>query len=458
MEQSFLYSINTDTEEKTLLRRFVENLDWVLLGSLVYLVGIGLLTVYSATLHFPRPEKLIITQGMSVLIGFIGMVILASFNYQLFRQFMYPAYAVSIMLLVAVLVAGTTVKGTRGWFNLGYFSFQPVELAKIAYVLVLAGFLDSRWRDIKRWTTLAVALLILLGQIFFIMLQPDFSSTLSYFPLTLAVLFVAGVEPLYLIGIMLFSGIAVGIPLAATFFKLQPALLDAHPLLNFLVNAMHGGMHALLILLAVVAFLFFLWWFLSKLFVQLPLAYPILLSLIIVAGSFSSLAVQKSLKDYQRKRLIVFINPEIDPLGSGYNIIQSKIAIGSGRFLGKGVFSGTQSQLGFLPEQHTDFIFSVVGEETGFFVSQLTILVYLLLIWRSMVVAREARDRYGSLVAVGLATMFAFYAIINIGMVMGMMPATGLPLPFLSYGGSSMVSSLWAMGILFSIQIRRFTH
>jgi rod shape determining protein RodA len=145
-------------------------------------------------------------------------------------------------------------------------------------------------------------------------------------------------------------------------------------------------------------------------------------------------------------------------LGSGYNIIQSKIAIGSGRLLGKGLFAGTQSQLGFLPEQHTDFIFSVVGEEMGYAISELTLMFYFLLVWRSLIVAREARDRFGSLVATGIGTMFAFYGIINIGMVMGIMPAAGLPLPLLSYGGSSMVSSLWAIGILLSINIRRFTN
>jgi rod shape determining protein RodA len=192
--------------------------------------------------------------------------------------------------------------------------------------------------------------------------------------------------------------------------------------------------------------------------VAIPFIYPLVLSLIIALGSVSSLGVQKTLKEYQRKRLIVFLNPEVDPLGSGYNIIQSKIAIGSGQAFGKGLFSGTQAQLGFLPEQHTDFIFSVLGEETGFIFSMLTLIFYFVLVWRALVVAKESRDRYGSLVAVGIAVMFAFYATINMGMVMGMMPATGLPLPLLSYGGSSMVSALWALGILFSIHIRRFTH
>jgi len=272
-------------------------------------------------------------------------------------------------------------------------------------------------------------------------------------------MFVAGIEPLYLLGIMLYGLLAAGIPLMATFFKLQPALLEDHPALDYLVGAARGNhTHALIIIISAVGGIFLLWWFLTRLRFVIPFIYPVALSVIILFGSVSSVAVNKSLKEYQRKRLIVFLSPDIDPLGSAYNIIQSRIAIGSGQVFGKGLFQGTQSQLGFLPEQHTDFIFSVIGEETGYLISQLTVLLYFMLVWRGMVIAREARDRFGSLVAVGISTMFAFYALINIGMVMGMMPATGLPLPLLSYGGSSMVSALWAIGILFSIHVRRFTN
>jgi rod shape determining protein RodA len=164
------------------------------------------------------------------------------------------------------------------------------------------------------------------------------------------------------------------------------------------------------------------------------------------------------LKDYQRKRLVMFLNPKVDPCGAGYNIIQSKIAIGSGRFAGKGFKRGSQIQLGFLPEQHTDFIFSVIGEEGGWIMAQLTLFLYFLFIWRALAVAKEARDRYGSLVAVGFAAMFTFYAVINIGMVMGIMPVMGIPLLILSYGGSSIFSSLCAVGILCSIHMRRHTY
>ncbi len=195
-----------------------------------------------------------------------------------------------------------------------------------------------------------------------------------------------------------------------------------------------------------------------KLRVKISIIYPVILCGTILIGCVASIPVEKSLKDYQRKRLVVFLNPKVDPRGAGYNIIQSKIAIGSGRFTGKGFKKGTQTQLGFLPEQHTDFIFSVIGEEGGWIMSQLTLFLYFLFIWRALAIAKEARDRYGSLVAAGFAAMFTFYAVINIGMVMGIMPVTGIPLLFLSYGGSSIFSSLCAVGILCSIHMRRHIY
>ncbi|MGM0603129.1 MAG: rod shape-determining protein RodA [Bacillota bacterium] len=161
------------------------------------------------------------------------------------------------------------------------------------------------------------------------------------------------------------------------------------------------------------------------------------------------------LQEYQLNRLIVFINPDIDPYGSGYNIIQSKIALGSGRLSGKGLFAGTQNQLNFLPEKHTDFIFSVIGEEFGFIGSASVILLYFFLLWQFMNIAEKARDRYGYLVVTGIMAMFLFHILENIGMTMGIMPITGIPLPFISYGGSFMATSLLAVGIVINVNIRK---
>jgi len=161
------------------------------------------------------------------------------------------------------------------------------------------------------------------------------------------------------------------------------------------------------------------------------------------------------LRDYQKNRIILFLNPNLDPLGGGYNVIQSRIAIGSGGFLGNGIFSGLQSQLNFLPAQHTDFIFSVVGEELGFVGTILLLGLYAVILWRGIKIALEARDLLGSLLAAGAVSFLFFHIVVNIGMAMGMLPATGLPLPFLSYGGSFMISNLMVIGILLNVQLHK---
>jgi rod shape determining protein RodA len=195
-----------------------------------------------------------------------------------------------------------------------------------------------------------------------------------------------------------------------------------------------------------------------KLRFRIPWQYPLFLSLIVGVGMYSAHLAQHFIKDYQRKRIMVFLSPGFDPLGAGYHILQSEIAVGSGRFFGKGLFSGTQTHLGFLPEQHTDFIFSVIGEEMGFMWAAVVILAFGILAWRAFFIARETQDRFGALIAVGIGCVFAFECVMNIGMVIGILPVTGLALPFVSYGGSHMVSSFIAIGLLLSINFRRYIY
>jgi len=164
------------------------------------------------------------------------------------------------------------------------------------------------------------------------------------------------------------------------------------------------------------------------------------------------------LEDYQKARITTFINPESDPLGAGYQIAQSKIAVGSGALLGKGFMSGTQSQLKFIPEQHTDFIFSVLAEELGFLGVSFTLGLYFILFSRSVNAARNARDRRGIFLAMGLVSVLLFHVLVNVGMVIGVMPTTGIPLPLLSYGGSSVISSFIAIGLILNVRVRRFTN
>jgi len=160
------------------------------------------------------------------------------------------------------------------------------------------------------------------------------------------------------------------------------------------------------------------------------------------------------LKEYQRRRLLAFVHPSLDPLGSGYGIIQSKIAVGSGLVWGKGLFEGTQGVLRFVPEHHTDFIFSVIGEEVGFVGSMLLLGLFLLFVWRGLHIAAVARDRFGGLVAVGIVSMVAFHVFVNVGMTVGIMPITGIPLPFISYGGSALMAMVWATAILLNVGMR----
>ena len=180
-----------------------------------------------------------------------------------------------------------------------------------------------------------------------------------------------------------------------------------------------------------------------------------LLGMIFTAGIAVLPIFWHFLKDYQKMRLLVFMNPNVDPLGSGYHIIQSKIAIGSGMLYAKGLFGGTQSQLNFLPENHTDFIFAVVGEELGFIGGLVLLVLYLILLRRGVKVAREASDNFGMLLAVGITSMLGFHVLVNVGMTTGIMPVTGIPLPFMSYGVSSLTTNLMSIGILLNIYMRR---
>ena len=180
-----------------------------------------------------------------------------------------------------------------------------------------------------------------------------------------------------------------------------------------------------------------------------------LLGSIFAAGIACMPILWHFLKDYQKMRIMVFMDPNVDPLGSGYHIIQSKIAIGSGMLFGKGLFGGTQSQLNFLPENHTDFIFAVVGEELGFIGAAFLLVLYLIVLWRGVKIAREASDTFGMLLAVGITSMLAFHVLVNVGMTTGIMPVTGIPLPLMSYGVSSLTTNIMSIAILLNIHMRK---
>ncbi|MDR2676671.1 MAG: rod shape-determining protein RodA [Endomicrobium sp.] len=442
--------------EKDFFHRIIHNMDYCLIFAVMILLVIGFTAIYSSASNCIMTSfKYISVQFTALGLGFIAFIMLASFNYQYYEHTYKFIYTLSIILLSSVLIFGSVKRGTKGWFDFGFIAFQPVEIAKIMFILVLASILNRK--KVKKGLFLIHIFLAFFGHLLFIMLQPDFSSTLSYFPITLVLLFVSGIDLFYLFCVIILCFFAMSIPLVKIFLLQMEFLQNSVFIANFIVS-LKNSLTMIYIIVIIILFIMSCWWFLQKLRIKISIIYPLILCISILLGCMASVFIEKSLKDYQKKRLIVFLNPKIDPKSSGYNITQSKIAIGSGKLFGKGFKNGTQTQLGFLPEQHTDFIFSVIGEEGGWIMSQLTLIFYWIFIWRSLIISKEARDKYGSFVALGLASMFTFYAVINIGMVMGIMPVTGIPLPFLSYGGSSIFSSLCAIGILCSISIRKHTY
>lgn len=439
-------------------RQFLSRLDWRLLVAVSGLIVFGLIGVYSATMRQGIPEVYLFKQISYMFLGIIFLVVIVSINYQFLFGLGNVIYLFSVILLVSVLLFGSVLRGTRGWFNLGYFYFQPTEITKFLFIISLAEFLVKNWRNMGHWRSLIYPTLMLLLQVFLILLQPDFSGTLVYFPVFLIMLFLAGARLLHLLVIVLFGLLAGGIPLVSTLASLKLKVVETPFWLKFwkaVFLATAGGKYTLFVVVAVVFLIFLFWYLLYQLRYRIPFIYALVLALVVISGSIASRMVVHSLKDYQRRRLIVFLSPGTDPFGAGYNVLQSKIAVGSGGIFGRGLFGGTQSHLGFLPEQHTDFIFAVLAEELGFVGSILLLLLYFLVVWRAYVISRDARDKFGSLIAAGICTAFAFYGIINIGMVLGLMPATGLGLCFVSYGGSQMVSSFIALGLLLNIQIRK---
>ncbi len=427
------------------------HIDIALILATVFIVATGILTIHSTD----TSGGYVVRQTVAAGVGLIGMLFLMVLPYQIFRAYIRPIYIFMLIVLIGVLFFGSNLRGTRGWYHVGPVYIQSSEVAKLCFVITLAGFLDRR----IQWFTpksLVLPLVVAMVPIALIIIQPDFSSSLVYFPMMLVMFYVAGARALHLLAICLIGALAVGIPLVSTYFSLLGDGIKKNAVLFFLSQAFKGGWPGVWLFLGICSTLILTWWFLRKMRVYIPSLYLWVTLSLIMAGILGAMATNRVIKVYQRKRLIAFVNPELDPLGGGYNVRQSQIAIGSGRILGKGYGAGTQSRLGFLPSRHTDFIFSVIGEELGFIRAIIVLSVYFLIIWRGFEISLVARDRFGGLMAAGFASMFAFYALLNLGMTMGMAPVAGVPLPMVSYGGSSVVSSMFAVGLLLSIHWRRY--
>jgi rod shape determining protein RodA len=360
-------------------RRLVVNFDWVLLLSVLLLVGAGILNLYSATANWATPGGAFYLKQLFWFSAGLGLMLLTcAVDYRHFEHYAFHAYFLTNGLLLYVLLFGKTSMGATRWIHLGVFNLQPSEVTKLVVILLLARIFGRTAKPGGYGLSdLWAPVILLLIPFVLIIRQPDLGTALL-------LLFIA-------VSMLLFAGLQ-----RRTFVTLGVAGLAA----------VGGG------------------WFM--------------------------------LHDYQRERVMTFLNPEADPLGSGYHIIQSKIAVGSGGFWGKGFMQGTQSQLSFLPERHTDFAFSVFAEEWGFSGSLLLLLTYLFLVVWGIYIARRAADRFGMFLAFGAIAMIFWHIVINLAMVIGLLPVVGVPLPLFSYGGTSMITTMIGIGLLMNVSMRRF--
>ncbi|MCK4924616.1 MAG: rod shape-determining protein RodA [Spirochaetes bacterium] len=432
--------------KKTILGRV--KIDYALLISFLILIVVGILTIYSAG----GDSNQHIRQIYWAITGIVIFVLMLLVNYHRMGEYAFFIYLAGLLMLILVLLIGKRVRGAKSWITVAWgFGFQPSEFVKITVIIALARFLDRVGDDIKSLKNVIIALGICVIPMGLILLQPDFGTALVYLPICMIMLFFAGIKYTHLISLLIIFGIAVVLPLLATFSKLTHSgtliflqVLDDTKTV-FLIALMFGLFSGIMFILYRIT--------------KKSLLYKAsTVFLIFFTGLILAAPLGRFLKPYQKERLIVFLRPTIDPFGSGYNIIQSKIAVGAGGLFGRGLLGGTQSQLGFLPERSTDFIFSIYAEAWGFFGSLALLAVYGIFIYRGIMTIYNGRDRFSFLLAAGIMGMFLFHIIINVGMTIGIMPITGIPLPFLSYGGSFLLTCIVAVSILSNIELRRYTH
>jgi len=356
---------------------YLKNMDWIMVASVLLLLAIGLVEIYSVALGRGGADLLNFKkQILFIVIGFVLMFGLAFLDYHWLRSFGNYFYLIGVVALVAVLAFGKVINGTRGWFDIFGFGVQPVEFIKFVLILFLARYFSAASLKVAPVKHLVVTGLGTLLFFVLVLLQPDFGSGLLLFALWLSIIILAGSEKKYLVTLFLVVAVMFG---AAWSFYFKP---------------------------------------------------------------------------YQKERIMTFLNPSFNPLDQGYNVAQAIIAVGSGGLTGRGIGFGSQSQLKFLPESQTDFIFAVVAEELGFLGVGLVLLFFGIFFYRCLASVRQAKNDFGVFFTLGVMVLVFIEMFINIGMNLGVLPVIGIALPFLSYGGSSIIMNLMMVGVLQSIVIR----
>lgn len=429
------------------------NIDLAVFLSMIILMIIGVLFIYSSGITSTgiRISNEFIYQIVWIISGLIIFFIVMFSDYAILRQWSFYIYAGAIFLLILTLFVGRKVNGSRSWLGLFGFGIQPSEFTKIATILFLSDYLARRKKSIRDLSTFIIAMSIAFFPVLLILAQPDMGTALVYIPIFIAIAFMAGVKKRYIIFLLL-SGvmmIILGMLPAWQKFILKEDIGIIKILINYDLFIIFIGAIGIVTVLSFIGFIYsrrnYFYWLMYS-------------STLVIIGFFGSLGVRSFLKEYQIMRLIVFLDPSVDPRGTGWNIIQSLIAVGSGGLSGKGFLMGTQSHYRFLPAQSTDFIFSIISEEMGFLGSVLVITLFSIILIRGLILVMNSKDSYGLYIGSGIIMMIFFHVIINIGMAIGIMPITGIPLLFISYGGSSLWTALISVALIQNIYLRRYRY
>ncbi len=397
------------------------DLDPLLLVFAASLTALGGLAIRSTVLETDLKEYWIqhlVTGG----IGLLLVMLLAKFPYERLLRYHWITYVITNISLIAVLIFGKSALGAQRWIAIGSFNLQPSEFAKVGLIITLAAMIHHH--PIRQPLDIPRVIWVTILPWFLIFRQPNLGTALVFAAITIAMLYWGGV-------------------------KLRWLILLSSPIVSAIIFSISKPLW-----LGWLAAIGVVGWF------ALPSGkIPCMLTAVVTNLISSQLGqlLWNSLHDYQKLRITSFLDPNSDPLGTGYHLIQSRIAIGAGKLWGRGLLKGTQTQLNFIPEQHTDFIFSVVGEELGFVGCMLVLLLLFGICWRLLAIANRARDDFGSLLAIGVFAMVLFQASVNISMTIGLAPITGIPLPWLSNGRSALLANFLALGLVESVAHHRRT-
>ena len=400
------------------MQKFLRNFDLGIFLPTLVLIVVGLFAVYSAT--YLTSSSYFSKQLIYAFLGIVLIVSIVLIPYKIIYEFSYLLYVLSLLLLLLVFFMGVKGFGAERWLAIGPMRLQPSEFAKIATVLAVARYLSQNDRNINEWKHLAVVFLMILIPFMLIAKQPDLGTSLVFLALIIPMLYMAGISWFFL-------------------FVITTPIITM--IVAFNLYAFMGWMLLLLIILILAR---------QKGIVKFGVF------LMHIAVGVITPVLWKTLRPYQQQRILTFLQPEKDPRGAGYQIIQSKVAIGSGGVWGKGFLQGSQSHLNFLPAHHTDFIFSVIGEEQGFVGIVLILMVFAFLFLYLLYLSNQVKSSFARLSLVGLMTILLFHTLINIAMTIGLAPVTGLPLPFLSYGGSFLLTSCLLIGITMNFSKNRY--